>query len=435
MYKMRLLLTCLSFLIGVSFGVAQAGPIDPTLAKRYFQEAQWASNDDGGSLWGVPLYGPMMFIDRATGTAVANQADVEGKLTPQDGVYVGKLSGDVPVANTAMDWCGTHWSTVMWPLPSDYVERTRLLLHESWHRIQKSIGLPPGPADNSHLSTKDGRIWLLMEYRALATALSEWGDKRKTALADAIAFRAYRRSLFPGSAVAEDRMEMNEGLAEYSGIKLAGFGSHNARYYMAGRLKVNALNPSLSYAFAYETGPSYGLLLDLVSKDWRKGLSGSSSLSALAASANHIDMVILSRREVMSRIAAYDGDNLIREETKRDEDSKKQQTIYRQTLVTGPVLKLPAPAGNYSFDPNAVYPLKPEGTVYEGCKFTDEWGVLDVSGAALFGNGVVTVSAPTSPDLLSAKGWKLQLAPGWHVVAGPRKGDFTVSKTGSLHFL
>lgn len=73
-------------LLGVS-----ASAIDPSLAQKYFNDAKQISDNDGGKLWGKPLYGPMMFVDRETREVIANQADAEGKLAAKDPVYVGTL--------------------------------------------------------------------------------------------------------------------------------------------------------------------------------------------------------------------------------------------------------------------------------------------------------------------------------------------------------
>lgn len=45
-----------------------------------------------------------MFVDPRSGNVVANQADREQKLVPQNGVFVGALPGDISPANTATDW-------------------------------------------------------------------------------------------------------------------------------------------------------------------------------------------------------------------------------------------------------------------------------------------------------------------------------------------
>ncbi|MBS1726010.1 MAG: hypothetical protein JST51_04760 [Armatimonadetes bacterium] len=403
--------------------------IDLNLAARYFQEASWASQDDAGALWGAKLYGPTLFVDPQTGDIVANQADQKGALTSAGTVFVGKVPLSFAAANTAMDWNGVKWSVIMWPLPERPVDRARLIMHESWHRIQSDIGLPPAITHNEHLDSKEGRIWLLMEYRALAKALPAWGDERKTALSDALTFRTYRRSLFPSAAENEDRMEVHEGMAEYTGICCSGRTNSEGRYYMAGRLKLNSLKPSLTYAFAYETGPAYGLLLDQYDEHWRKGLNPKSSLSELLAAAAHIAVGKVDRAEAIKRAQAYDGNSLIKQETKRDEERTKQLKEFRQTLIEGPRLHLPS-TGNFTFDPNAVYPIPPTGTVYLGSKLSEEWGVLETTGPVLIDSQYKNswVQAATGTDPSKGMTWKLTLNPGWKLVHGSRKGDWEVAK-------
>jgi hypothetical protein len=404
--------------------------IDLDHARRCFQEAKWAADDDAGRLWGRSLYGPTLFFDRATGSVVANQADKDGKLQARDGVFVGTVPNDFAGANTALDWAGVHWTVVLWPLPATTVERVRLIQHESWHRIQDALSLPGASVKNEHLGSKDGRIWLLLEYRALSRALPAWGKERKQALEDALAFRAYRRSLFANAAAEEDRMEVHEGLAEYTGIAASGLDNQAARHLMAGRLKVNALKPALSYAFAYETGPAYGLLLDMQSKTWRQQLTTSSSLSSMLAALAEIDPGKPTLADVMTRVVRYDGEALIAAETAADEQRRAAEAKYRQELVTGPVLTAPLQQRQFTFDPNAVVPLPGEGTVYLGCKFIDEWGILTADGAVLADKVLATVRvpAPASATELHGRGWTLQLNAGWRLVPGKRAGDFTIDK-------
>ena len=50
-------------------------------------------------MWGRPLYGPMIFVDPQTRFAVANQADGNGVLQENRGVFAGTLPNDVVIAN------------------------------------------------------------------------------------------------------------------------------------------------------------------------------------------------------------------------------------------------------------------------------------------------------------------------------------------------
>src|SRR5260370_17044289 len=138
-----------------------------------------------------------------------------------DGGLGGKASDTIGVANTAVSWAGVEWTVVVWRAPQYKSPRMRLMLHECFHRVQKKIGLPPADSMNGHLDSLDGRIWLQMEWRALEHALWQRGDERQRDIADALYFRNFRRSLFPDAAARETILKMNEGMAEYTGMKLS----------------------------------------------------------------------------------------------------------------------------------------------------------------------------------------------------------------------
>jgi hypothetical protein len=60
-----------------------------------------------------------------------------------------------------------------------------------------------------------------LEWRALSRALQASTDEeRREAAADAVLFRAERYRLFPGAQAQEQALELNEGLAEYTGVRV-----------------------------------------------------------------------------------------------------------------------------------------------------------------------------------------------------------------------
>src|SRR3954453_15573606 len=93
-----------------------APAIDPADAAAVFEAARALSARDAGRLWGKPLYGPMLLVDPATRTIVANQKDAAGTLAPVDGhpkLFSGTLPPGVGVANTATNWAGVRWTILM----------------------------------------------------------------------------------------------------------------------------------------------------------------------------------------------------------------------------------------------------------------------------------------------------------------------------------
>ena len=143
---------------------------------------------------------------------------------------MGYLPKDVIIANTAVDWSGTRWTMVQWPLPQSSLPRNRLLAHELFHRIQPDLHLQAASSDNPQLDSLEGRFWLQLEWKALAAALTQSGEAQSRSIHDALAFRAERHKVFPGSQESERALELNEGLAQYTGLSASAPDAASARW-------------------------------------------------------------------------------------------------------------------------------------------------------------------------------------------------------------
>jgi len=423
-----------ALVFGPRVALPQESAIDRAMAKQYFAEAKTISDKDNGALWTVPLCGPLLFVDPDTRDAVANQADLEEKLKPVDGAFAGTAPATLGVANTAVTWAGVEWTMVMWPPPQYKSPRMRLMLHECFHRVQKKIGLPPADPMNGHLDSLDGRIWLQMEWRALEHAFWQRGDERRRDIADALYFRNFRRSLFPAAAARENTLEMHEGMAEYTGVKLSTTSPEEFAVVVASSLR-SAPTRTQSYArsFAYTSGPAYGGLLDAANPQWRKGLTPATNLGELLARAYAIDPPALSKTEALRRAERYDGGEVLSIETRREEKHQAQIAAAKKLFLDGPVLTLPAGKDfDFTYDPNAVLGLDDNLTLYQGdVRVSDGWGILHASDGVMFlrkDGRIVSVQVPAPLDAakspLVGKGWTLELKSDWKLVPGERTGDF-----------
>jgi hypothetical protein len=432
----KLPLVAASVLACVTCAAAQPPVIDTKLAARYFQQLKQTSDRDGGKLWGRSLYGPIMFVDPRSNNIVANQADLEHKLAAQDGVFVGTLPREINPANTAFDWAGIHWTMVMWPVSEFRQARERLLLHECFHRLQKALGLPARDAVNAHLDTLAGRIWIQMEWRALERALRQTGAARKAAIADALLFRAYRRSLFPNSDTSENALEMNEGLAEYTGVRLSSADVSETALRANLILRQARNNPTFARSFAYISGPAYGALLDLTGRPWRFGLKRSADLGVLLQQRYGIT-IRASEAAARAAVSRYEGEEIVTIETQQERRRKQQVAEARKKFFDGPVLIISLTQDvNYSYDPNNVVGVDASNTIYPTMRLVDAWGVLTVSNGAWLERDVsgslVRARVPAPADVaarpLKGEGWSLEFKDGWEVVPGERRGDFTIRK-------
>ncbi|NNL47657.1 MAG: hypothetical protein HKO76_04760, partial [Acidimicrobiia bacterium] len=228
------------------------GPLTTDGARQVFAEAAQISESDAGRLWGITLYGPMIVVEADSRRAIANGA--VDSFQREDDLFVGSLPETIAIANTAFEWQETRWTMLRWPLPEDEEARRRLIAHEMWHRIQTELGLPASGAGNLHLGTRDGRVWMQLEWRALAAALRSEGEDRLDATADALAFREKRHRIFPNAGDDERSLIVHEGLAEYTGVIL-GSESHGASRKVAIRALGAAPGaPSFVRSFAYTSG-------------------------------------------------------------------------------------------------------------------------------------------------------------------------------------
>lgn len=398
-----------------------AAQVEPALADSYFEEVRVLCEHEGGRLWGVPLCGPLVFADAATSTIATNRPAPAGDRPPTLGY-----------ANSYVVWGGTRWAALVWPPPRDDARsRGALMLHELFHRIQPELGLTFPEPKNDHLDTAEGRYWLQLEWRALRKAIGTSGPARETALADALAFRRARRARFPEAAENERILELQEGLAQYTGVVASTATARQADSVAMAQLDTREWLTSLVRTFAYGSGTAYGVLLDEYSPGWTRRLGPRDDLGTLLAEASGVS----GSPDPATAAAAYGGPSLLVAERAREAEREARVAELRARFVDGPVLVLPG-TGTYSFTSQGITPLGEHGSVYPTVRATADWGTLE--GALVLVDpegGSLTVPAPPESrgDTIHGDDWTLVLAPGWKLGPGPRPGDLAAARGDEGH--
>ncbi len=401
---MKKLLICL-------LSIASTAGAQVPLAASYFKEAEAAAQKQ--QLWKAPLYGPVLFVDQQSRFTYANMPDSAGILKPEGGIYTGSLPKDVMVANTAIHWGGRTWSVLLWPLPEDRNERINLLLHESFHRIQEQIGFPGKSPTADHLSTMEGRIFFFLELQALKTALQKPVNRRQTDLANALTFRQKRERLFPKTFANERILEMNEGLAEYTGASL---GRSDLRPHLYAQIDTAGSRKSLIRSFAYLTGPVYGLLLQEKEKHWTQQINSNANLPDLISRYYHVTASNTPDESI------YRGAFIRSSEQQKEIIRLQTVAAYTETFTQRPVLRITLVKMSVIFNPNTLFDLGTYGTIYPTGEVKDNWGHLKVNKGGMLLKEWHIVSVPVSGQLdmatrhLEGDGWTLDLTDGWHPV-------------------
>ncbi len=425
---------CVSVLAAMSARGASAQLPDSVAVQGVaaLNEFEHVCKDPVAALWRLSLCGAIVLVDPDTRAFLANRQPSAGTFAKRGNFYTGILSGDVVIANTATGWGTQRWTMVMLPLPDDPFDRTRLLIHEAFHRIQPELDLPAFNVMIPQLEERDARYWVRLELRALSAAQLDSGDERaRQAAANALLFRAVRHREYPGIDTLEAALELNEGLAEYSGMVVAGRIHHVSNHALA-QTAMTSLERRATFvrSYAYGTGPLLGLALDRFAPAWRNTIASTRSLSAALAGAIDWTEPASLAEQARARASAYDGAVIAEEEDRRAQARALQLAGYRARLIDGPVLILHQRGLGGGFNPNTIIPLGDAGLVYPSRTVFAEWGELTVDSGGLLVANDRTLAYVTAEGLqlnagtATGNGWALKLAPGWTIRRGARSGDF-----------
>lgn len=403
-----------------------------TRAAGYFNEIrkQCAAHYD---LWDFDLYGPLLMVDPETRKVYANYADKNGALKPQGDIFMGILPQQVNIANTALDWNGKRWAMVILPLPEDKHARIDLLAHELFHRAQPALGFHVTSPHNNHLDEKNGRVFLRLELEALMHALNASQNHEKSMhLTHAMTFRKYRHSLYPGAAESENLLEINEGIASYTGIVMSGRNDSEIVHHFQQLYEQFQLYPTFVSSFAYLITPLYGYLLRQNDPLWNKQLDTNTDLTRFFSMSFHLTLPAESEEKIQALQLKYRGEEILKEENNREALCMQIVAEYKARFIDNPHLVIPFENMSISFNPTNLVPFEGHGTVYPTLRVTDQWGILQVEKGALLGANWdrVTVCQPKEigKKTISGKGWVLEINRKYEVVKNADNDHYLLKK-------
>ncbi len=378
-----------------------------------FKELDSVLSQEKSEIWNYSLKGALMFVNRETRTIIANENDKSGKLMKQGAYFVGKLPDKINISNTAFDWNGKRWTMLALPLPKRKVERLNYLIHESYHRIQPLIGFDSlYEIQSLHLDSKHGRIYLKLELTALKKALNS--VKPEIHIKNALRFRQYRHQIIPEAKKAENSLELNEGLAEYTGSILSQRKETELIEHYVSEINRFYSMPTFVRSFPYFTIPVYGYFMQKQDKSWNLQIQRETNITEFMFHFWNIEARELTTEEVFQLGKEYGIETIIKHEQQRELNIEEIKAKYKQRFLSDSALVIGLEKMSIGFDPSNIMPLDSFGTVYPYLRITDNWGILKVdSGGALISPewNTVTVSSPLSitDTLISGKGWHLKL--------------------------
>lgn len=393
----------------------------------FFNEIKKASEKNTG-LWNKGLYGPTILIDPRTRELFANEPDTAGILKLNGNIYSGVLPGNINIANTAINWNGKRWAMIMFPLPQNKQNRINLLAHESFHRIQPSLGFTLSNVENNHLDQKDGRVYLRLELEALKKAIKSSSEKElQQHLTNALTFRKYRHSLYSKSDSTENILELNEGIAEFTGVIVSGRNKAQTTTFFLNGIDGFFRNPTFVRSFAYHTTPIYFYLLYNKNKTFKK-VTAKTDLTPYLIKAFNVNIPTDLKTKVENISDNYNGAVISKQEKEREEKTRQLIAEYRSKFIDQPHFEIKFEKMNVSFDPRNIIPVEDNGTVYPNIRVTDLWGILTVENGALMSSNwdKISISNPTRKEdnKIFGDGWILELTDGYTIDKDGASGNY-----------
>lgn len=396
-------------------------PSDSIIA--YLEEVKQATKAHE-DLWNLNIYSSILLVNPQTRELIANEQDANGVLKKEGELYTGVLPQEINIGNTAIEWSGTRWAMFIMPIiPKEKLRRLTLFAHELFHQAQPSLGFNVKESNNSHLDAKEGRVYLRLELEALKASVKSSSDEMLNEhLTNAIAFRRYRNELFPNSETFENLMEINEGLAEYTGQMISEINKEELFFDQ----NISELIPMPTYvrSFGYKTIPAYGYLASKIKSDWNKNIDSNTNLIDYFSELFQIEIPSDLKSYTQSKLDLYGGNNILAEEEKREIRNRELLAKYKALFIDNSHLDIKLENMNFSFDPRNISPLENIGKVYSQIRIVDNWGILTATEGALISSNFkkVTVSKPTKTDgnRLEGQGWVLELNEGYSIIEKDR---------------
>lgn len=405
MKKICLIITALVMAYSV---VAQDLPCKETMEESLQQIAEVLNKPESKQLWNISLNAPILLIDHLKNKMNVTAID-SGKIQP---LKEEEWDNKVPLANSIFDYKGGKYVTIIQAalMNTSCEGRINLLSHEIFHLHQNDLGIKNTISVNYHMDEVQGRALLQIEMKALQHAL----EHDTVGLYEALYIRAYRQSLNPSNN--EDLYELNEGLAEYTGVKLS---AANMTEYVKNRLNYN-IKRGYTNAFGYLTGSAYATLLDDLYPQWKKDKDLNRGMIFLLKKVMPKYEVPIDEPELKRILDKYNYDLLLTNE-KEEERSFGDITLY-ENLLKPETSKICITNNriNFTYNPQDRVIALSSAILLRNMTLTTEWGQVNAkSGIVRLNDWTAFYLLPPkeiSSNVIKGDEYEIELNRGWKII-------------------
>ncbi|MDR2908182.1 MAG: hypothetical protein LBU91_09380 [Bacteroidales bacterium] len=405
--KKSILLTALLLHLAIFTGFGQPSPCEKTMEESLNQTAETLNRKEVKNLWNIALNAPIIIINpnenKMYFTAIEN-----GNVQP---IKEEAWNNKVPLANSFVEYDGKRQVIIMYPslMHSSCKGRVNLLAHEIFHLHQNNLGIRNAMSTNFYMDEIQGRTLLQMEMKALQQAL--YGNLES--LYDALYIRTYRQSLYPDNN--EDLYELNEGLAEYTGMKLS---TDSILSYAKNRLNYN-INSGYANAFGYATGTAYATLLDGLYPQWKQDKDLNKGMIFLLKKSNPKYVVTVDSLHLNKLFDKYGYSKILSTEKEALKSFGDVAAFEALLKPETPKLSVINNGINFMYNPNDRVIALNNAVLLRNITIKGEWGEIKTKNIIRLNNWSAFYLHPpteTNAGIIKGDGYEIQLNKGWKVV-------------------
>lgn len=398
---------------------------------------------DNGRLWGEVIWSEDLLV-LGTDNTIYSLKPITGSNTADSVLYTKKIAdGILSQTNSAQKFEGKPFAVI---LTNYLTDSSATIIHELFHTLQyRHVNLNGNPVN--YLDEYQAREWLRLEYQALKNALQAVRDKKRKMtvtqyVTDALTYRKLRQQIDSPSLEAELQIETSEGLANYTGFVLC---SKPDKYLLAmNEISMRESAPTYTRAFAYATGPAYGLLFDYLQMNWKTGLGKVYNFLTLYEN-DYLHYPINTNSEAIRKANSRNNFAKIhKQELVRKQDFEKKISYYTDLFEHRPTLRVLMEDSIYSrsYNMNGTVVLKGKGLVYPDIVGTDITGrnfgsfemVADSAKDMLSGvfgdfeshTFIFPLPVNIKGDQIIGNGFKIKLNKGWVVRKKDENGNLEI---------
>jgi len=417
MKKFSLLIAALILQLS-SYLVYGQKPCEKTLEESLQQTAEILNKSESKALWGISLNAPIIIIDHISNKMFFTAIE-DGQIQPlKEELWDNKI----PLANSFFEYGGKNYVIIVHAalMNAPCEQRINLLSHEIFHLHQKSLGIDGLSSVNYHMDEAAGRALFQIEMNNLQRAL----DGNTKSLYDALYIRAYRQILYPNNN--EDLYELNEGLANYTGMKLS---SEIMKESAKRQLNYN-ISMGYTNAFGYSTGAAYAVILDELYPKWRYDKDLSKGMIYLLKKVHPKYNITINDTYLSELLKKYEYDKILSKE--KEELKSFGDIVHFEELLKPETSKLYIMNNsvNFTYNPNDRAISLTDAVLLRNMTITGEWGQINVkSGLVRLNNWSAFYLLP--PKKIAANhfegdSYEIRLNQGWKMIE--EKGIYSMVK-------